>query len=268
MTIAPLKKTALEDSFGAKSIELIDQFTRFHFGEFNRGVKHSNLGAELEEKHASADVDPVVLGASGELSNWRQSFESINQTTPVVPSVAETFWEKLYRARQQIHSDAVLAQAQLIACAELDVFIAPHALRSLAELHAMKKEFEQEKKARQLAARAQSHVAHWYDLASEIDIAEMQLRTNNVPPLVRSKIIVALKKFGAESALLVATTIAGFAQYEHLFFILEFNGGFDAAADAIGGVRADGFTHQVIDYDELDEELLRKIRVIPRSKLY
>ena len=263
MTIAPLKKTALEDWFGAKSADLIDQFTRFHFGEFNRVAKLSNLAEGLDAPALSPSRE-----FSSALPSRPESFASDNQTTAGMPSAAETCWDKLYRARQLIRSDTQAAQAQLIACAELDIFIAPHALRSLAELHAMKKEFEQEKKTQERVRLAQERVQHWYDLASEIDITQMPLSSCTLPPLMRSKMIVALRKFGAESALVIATSISGFAQYEHLFFVLEFNGDFDAASDAISSVRVDGFTHQVFDCDDLDEDFLRKIRVIPKSKLY
>ena len=277
MIIRPLKQSALEEWFGTKSADLIDQFTRFHFGEFNRDRGISNLRARPDLKLTNPDAKSEDSNAAAMAKTTdvtrpsperHHAFESNNHSAAVTLAVAESYWDKLYRARHQIHSDPVSAQAQLIACAEQDIFIAPHALRSLAELHAMKKEFEQEKSTQELVRHAQARVEHWYEVASEIDITEMPLRSSTLAPLMRSKLIVALRKFGAESALVVATSVPGYAQYEHLLFVLEFNGDFDAASDAICTVRVDGFTHQVFDYDELDEDFLGKICRMQKSKLY
>ncbi len=264
MVIAPLQKAALEDWFGTRARDLIDQFTRFHFGEFN--AAGSNTGSAL--RLANNDVaETARLGASSGLS-LRDSVASKYRAKSLDASVTETYWDKLYRARQQIQSNPSAAQTLLITCADLDIFIAPHALRSLAELHAMKKEFDQENKVHLLVQQAQARAEHWQDTASELDITAMPLRSSTLAPLIRSKIIVALRKFGAASATLVATTIPGYPQYEHLFFVLEFNGDFDAASDAICTVRVDGFTHWVIDYDELDERFLQEIQAIQKSRLY
>ena len=264
MVIAPLQKAALEDWFGTRATDLINQFTRFHFGEFN--AAGSNTGSALRLAN-NDEAETAHLGASSGLS-LRDSVAAKYRAKSLDASVTETYWDKLYRARQQIQSNPSAAQTLLITCAELDIFIAPHALRSLAELHAMKKEFDQENKVHLLVQQAQARVEHWQDTASELDITAMPLRSSTLAPLIRSKIIVALQKFGAESATLVATTIPGYPQYEHLFFVLEFNGDFDAASDAICTVRVDGFTHWVIDHDELDERFLQEIQATQKSRLY
>jgi Zn-dependent protease with chaperone function len=267
--IAPLQQCALEQWFGDKANALIDAFTRFHFGDFQQAAAANlatpNLAtssAKLAMPSATANVDRSKLALESE-----QKLAQFASQTPSVQTLP-SHWERLYQARQLIQSEPTHAQAQLIDCAKRDVFVAPHALRSLAELFALQKRFDHEQKTQEMIHRADARVDAWQHAAELIDVTETALRASTLAPLLRSKIILALKKFGADSASLVAATVPGFEQYEHLFFVLEFDGDFDGASAAICTVPVDGFTHHVIDADELDTQSLAKIRAVKTSKLY
>ena len=59
--------------------------------------------------------------------------------------------------------------------------VAPHALRSLAELHDLRQQYDQAQKLQPLLDRAEARVEAWQSAAESCDVAHTALRTSTLP---------------------------------------------------------------------------------------